>query len=98
MHLIGLKFYNIEMIVVENILIGRQMFIFFSCTSIFHVFIYRKTQRRENNNQLVYETQWAIQLVGEKKKSKCKMYCLSSRCMMCDWPSNGFQECASHNL
>lgn len=40
MHLIGLKFYNIEMIVVENILIGRQMFIFFSCTSVFHVFIY----------------------------------------------------------
>lgn len=29
MHLIGLKFYNIEIIVVENILIGRQMFIFF---------------------------------------------------------------------
>lgn len=41
MHLIcfNLTFYNIGMIVVEDILIGRQMLVF---NRIFHVFIYVK--------------------------------------------------------
>lgn len=55
------------MIVVEDILIGRQMLVF---NRIFHVFIYVKPWKREQSNQLAYETQWAIQLVGEKKNEE----------------------------
>lgn len=51
MHLIGLKFYNIEMIVVENILIGRQMFIFFPAQAFFmFLFTERPKEERTTTN------------------------------------------------
>lgn len=55
MHLIGLKFYNIEMIVVENILIGRQMFIFF-LHKHFSCFYLLKDPKREQQPISVWNT------------------------------------------